>query len=57
MKPEISKQLETILDKRQEAKQAQTQRASEQERAEAKNLDDFEIKKKGSDPTRFRGNR
>ena len=46
MKPEISKQLEAILDKRQEKKQAEIQRTSEQQTAEAKNLADFQVKKK-----------
>lgn len=46
MKPEITKQLETILDKRQQKKQAAADRLSEQQKAEAKNLADFEVKKR-----------
>lgn len=46
MKPEIAKQLETILDKRQQQKQTAADRASEQQKAEAKNLADFDTKKK-----------
>jgi hypothetical protein len=46
MKPDISKQLEAVLDKRQENKRAEIQRTSEQQRIEAKNLVDFQVKKK-----------
>lgn len=46
MKPEIAKRLETILDKRQQQKQAAAERVSEQQEAEAKNLADFEVTKR-----------
>lgn len=46
MKPEITKQLETILGKRQQKKQAAADQLSEQQKAEAKNLADFEAEKR-----------
>lgn len=46
MKPEITKQLESILDKRQQQDHASAERISEQQKAEAKNLTDFEVAKR-----------
>src|SRR6266481_5704243 len=45
MKPETEKQLGAILDSRQKQKQAATTKATEQQKAEAKNLADFWAKK------------
>src|SRR5437660_9714008 len=45
MKPEIAKQLQTLLDDRDRQKQVASARASEQQKAEAKNLADFAAKK------------
>ena len=44
MKPEIAKQLQTLLDDRDRQKQVASARASEQQKAEAKNLADFAAK-------------
>jgi hypothetical protein len=46
MKPEITRQLEDILDKRQQTKQAAIRRVSEEQKAEDKNLADFHAKKR-----------
>jgi hypothetical protein len=45
MKPETTKQLEALLDQREQKKQAANTRAAEQRTAEDKNLADFVAKK------------
>jgi len=46
MNSEITKQLEAILDRRQQQERVSAKRVSEQEQAEAKNLADFEVTKR-----------